>query len=501
MLLRPDVRDLRVIGSYLGRIADGIAVLIAVPALLALWLGEWNAATALLAGSGTALIIGQLARWRLRTTTPLGWGHGAVVVASGWMMGSLLAAVPFHLSGHYGRFLDAWFEGMSGLTATGLTLVQDLDHLPYSLNVYRHMLTFAGGLGIIIVVLALFAAGGGAATLYAAEAREQRLVPNIVRTAKWIAIIAGAYFVVGTIALSIVVRISGITGWRAPFHAVTLFLSAFATAGFAPTSKSIGYYHSLSVELVVLVLMVAGTFSFALHYQLWTGHRREVGRDIEVRTILVSLVLLVTLTLVGLALAGTYTDVTGLSRRGLFTALSAHTTTGFTVTDGSAFLTDWGTIAPFAIVAMMGLGGMAGSTAGGIKALRVGLVAKGVVHDIRRVLAPEAALVVTTFESGKRRILSTKLLRPATFILLLYVVTYLAGAFVGLLYGEWTLSETLFESTSAASSGGLSVGIVAPGMPIALQVTYILQMWVGRLEFVAVFALLGYALSIVRARS
>jgi trk system potassium uptake protein len=501
MFLRPDGRDLRIIGYHLGKVATGLALLMALPAVLAFALQEWNSATALLAGAAVAVAVGQLTEWRLATRANLDWSHGTVVVALAWLLGPLLAAVPLFLSGHVGSFLDAWFEAMSGLTTSGLSVVQDLDHLSYSMGFYRHLTHFAGGQGIVIVVLSLFAAGGGLGTLYAAEGRDERILPNIVRTSRFIFLVAGIYLVVGTLALAVAMHVAGIGGWRGIWHASNVFFAAFDTGGFAPTSQSIGYYHSATVEGVIVVLMVAGTMSFALHHRLWSGRGGELARNLEVRSLLVTTLGTGAVAMVGLTLAGTYASTGGLFRRGFFTVLSAHSGTGFAVTDGTRFLTDWGALAPAALVVAMALGGMAGSTAGGIKAIRVGLTAKSLVHEVRRVLLPEAAVATTSYHSGRPRLLSTRVVRAASTVLLLYVLTYLAGALVGLTYGRWDVTETLFESVSATANVGLSVGITGPDMPVVLQVTYALQMWLGRLEFLAAFALVGYAVSLVRGRT
>jgi trk system potassium uptake protein len=501
VLIRPGRDDLRLIGLYLGRISTGLALVMAAPAVVALLLGEWNAATSLLAGAGIAVALGQLAEWRLATRTDLSWAHGTVIVALAWLLGSVLAGIPIYLSGHVSSFLDAWFEAMSGLTTSGLSVVQDLDHLAYSMNLYRHLTHFAGGQGIVIVMLAVFVSGGGARTLYVAEGREEHLVPNVVRTARFIFTIALVYLVLGTLALTVAVHVGGIGGWRGVWHALNLFFAAFDTGGFAPSSQSIAYYHSLAVEGVIAVLMVAGTMSFALHYQLWLGRTRQLTRDLEVRTLVLTMSVFSAVALVGLAASGAHTGTAGLLRKGFFTVLSAHSGTGFGVNAGTLYLSDWGTMAPAAIVTVMALGGMAGSTAGGIKALRLGLTAKTIQHDLRKVLAPTSALVVTTYHSGRRRILRDPTARAATTILLLYVITYLGGAAIALLYGHWEFKEALFESVSAAGNVGLSVGLVSPDMPTGLQVTYILQMWMGRLEFVAAFALLGYLVTLVRGRT
>lgn len=170
MLFRPDRRDLRVIGLYLGKVATGLSLVMALPAVLAIVLGEWNSATSLLAGAGIAVALGQLAEWRLATRARLNWSHGTVVVALAWLIGSVLAAIPLFLSGHFSDFVDAWFEAMSGLTTSGLSVMHDLDHASYSMNLYRHLTHFAGGQGIVVVVLAMFASGGGAGTLYVRRA-------------------------------------------------------------------------------------------------------------------------------------------------------------------------------------------------------------------------------------------------------------------------------------------------------------------------------------------
>ncbi|MFA9429805.1 TrkH family potassium uptake protein [Egicoccus sp. AB-alg2] len=501
MFLRPDGRDLRIIGFYLGKVAMALALMMALPLAVAVPLGEWDSATALLTGAGVAAAVWQAAEWRLRTRAHLTWAHGTVVVALAWLLGSVLAAVPLFLSGHFSDFLDAWFEAMSGLTTSGLSVVQDLDHLSYSMNLYRHLTHFAGGQGIVIVALSLFSAGGASiGTLYVAEGRDERIVPSVVRTARFIYLIATAYLVAGTVALLASLWASGIGGWRGLWHAVNLFFAAFDTGGFTPMSPSIAYYHAASVELVLVVLMVAGTMSFALHYALWTGRRNELVKNLEVRTLIATTVALTALAVYGLTRSGAYSGTDELFRKGFFTLVSAHSGTGFAVNNGLLYVTDWGVLAPGAVVVAMALGGMAGSTAGGIKALRIGLTAKGLLREVRRLLQPESAVTVATYHSGKRRILKPPALIAATTILLLYVLTYLGGALVGLLYGEWDVTETIFESVSATANVGLSVGITGPDMPKLLQVVFILQMWLGRLEFMAAFAFVGYGISLLGRR-
>ena len=502
LLLRPGADDLKLIGFYLGKVILGLGLILLVPAAIAIVAGEWNSATSFVIGASLCLITAAVSDARLATRRPLTWAHGMVVVALAWLIGAVYAAVPMILSGRFSDPLAAVFEAMSGLTTTGMSVIHDLDHTPVSEDFYRHLLQFAGGQGIVIVVLSLFAAGGArAATLYASEGRDERILPNFIRTARFIFAVAGSFLVVGTTALFVALMVAGFAPGRAAYHAINLFFASFDTGGFSVMQASIAYYHSAGVEVVVMLLMIAGTLSFGLHFALWRDDPREVLRHLETRTLVATTSMFLLAVAFGLVAAGTYSDTTSLFRKGFFTLVSAVSSTGHQVNAGETYLTDWGVLAPAAIVGAMAIGGMASSTAGGIKGIRVGVAFKTLVHDIRRILLPESALVVTTYHAGKRRILRDDVSRAATTVLLLFIVSYLVGAVVGLVYGEHDITQTLFESVSVGSNIGISIGVVSPEMPRGLMAVYIVQMWLGRLEFVAIFALVGYLLSLARGRA
>ena len=500
MLIRPDHDDLRVIGFYLGKVLIGIGYVLLIPILIAAVMGDWDDLSAFVLGMGLALLLGRGAVWSLRTSAELDWSHGLVTVALAWLVGAAVLAVPLDLSGQYGSYVDAYFEIMSGLTATGLSLTQDVDHLSVSMNFLRHLTHFIGGQGIIIVMLTgLGSSSGQVATLYVGEGRDDRVLPNVVRTARFIYLVAGVYLVVGTLALTITGMVAGLQPTRALIHGVNVFMAAFDTGGFATNSTSISYYHSAAMEAVIIVLMIAGAMSFLLHYELWRGRRREVLENLEVRTLAVTGLLTTTVILVGLARAGTFTDAGSLFRTGVFSAISAHTSTGFTVNASRLFVTDWGLIAPAALLIALALGGMASSTAGGVKAIRVGLTAKSVFRDVRRAIQPDAAIVVSTYTQRHRRVIRDAHVRPAITILVLYLLLFIVGALVGVYYG-FPFDQALFESTSASVNGGMSVGVLGPTNPLPMKLIFITQMWLGRLEFMAVFALIGYGVALTRGR-
>lgn len=498
MLRRPSGEDVRLIAYYLGRISYVVAVAGALPAAWAAIAGEWAPFSSFVLMVGVFCLFGALGTSVRYQKQRLDWSHGMVVVALVWLLVPAIGSIPLLLSGHFGDPLDAFFDAMSGLTTTGLSVLQDLDHLAPSVNFWRHLLHFLGGQGIILAALSLFAGGAGM-TLFYGEGRDERIFPSVTSTARFIWAVSIVHLVFGVALLAGVGIFSvGLKPLRAVFHGLMIFMAGFDTGGFSPQSTSVGYYHSAAFEAATAVLMVAGAMSFGLHFALWRRHHSQVFRSLETRTILGTFAATLILTIAGLAALGVYSGLFGLTRQSLFHVISAHSGTGFS-TIPSAELAAWGGLAFGGVAIAMALGGMASSTAGGVKALRIGLTLKVLRDQVRQILLPERAVVPQSyFQSGKRR-LTPELAQAVMAVSLLFVAMYLIGAGVGMAYGN-SLQAALFESVSAGANVGLSVGITAPSMPAMLEVTYAAQMWLGRLEFVAVFALIGFLVSAVRGR-
>ena len=199
--------------------------------------------------------------------------------------------------------------------------------------------------------------------------------------------------------------------------------------------------------------------------------------------------------LAGFLAADTYGDVGSLVRRGFFHVLSAHTSSGFATVTTSDFAR-WGGLSFAAVTTAMALGGMGSSTSGGVKALRVGLTIKTLGKMIRETLLPEHSIVRRSYYQNGLKQLTPALSQSVMALTLLFVGIYLLGALVGIAYG-FPLQDALFESVSAAGTVGLSVGITGPTMPIGLELVYILLMWAGRLEFIALFSLAGFLIATV----
>jgi trk system potassium uptake protein TrkH len=411
------------------------------------------------------------------------------VTGFSWIVLAFIAAIPLYLSGHYANYLNALFDGVSGLTTTGATLIENLDHLAYADNMWRFVMHYVGGLGLIVVALSfgLFGRRAGA-SLYSAEARSEHLVPNIVQTTRFIAKLSLFVIAIATVLLTVICILMGIEPMRAFFHGLCLAVSGFMTGGFTPTSQSITYYHSLGVEIIVMILMVLGSISFTLHSEVWKGRIVAFFRDLEVR-VLVSWVCLIMVVLAAALSASTiFSDLPTLLRRGVFMTIASFSTTGMQNITSSQMTTLLSSGAFLTLAVAMAVGGSAGSTSGGIKLFRLGIISKSIKATIKETLAPDSARVaVDYFHLGRRRV-SPEIVQEAMGVFALYVITYVIGSLIGIAHG-YEASQAIFESVSMTSNGGLTSGILAKDMPVSLEIVYIIQMWAGRLEFVTLLAL------------
>lgn len=481
--------DVRVIGHYLGVLISFFSLLLVVPLVTALVLQEWEPASRYLLAIGLSLIIGSGMRMMRMQPGKLSRLQAMVVTALAWLFLALIAAIPLALSNHYASYLDALFECMSGLTTTGASVVVDIDHLSNADNMFRFMMHFIGGLGLIVVALSLGILGKGTSGLYTSEGRSEHVLPNIVNTTRLISRIAILMVGISAVIMTIICLIAGMEPVRAFLHALWISISGFMTAGFTPTSQSIMYYHSVPMEIICMFLMIMGTINFALFVEIWRGNTLAFFKDIEIRTAFIWLVIVVAVFMSSLASASAFSGLPEMLRRGIFMVISASTTTGFQVITNNQLTTVLSSGAMLMLAMLMAIGGSSGSTAGGMKLSRIGVIAKSVVATIKETLAPDSARVSVVYNHIEKKVLTSDVVKSAMTVSALFIMTFFIGSLAGIAHGYDALSA-IFESISMASNGGLSSGIVSRGMPLSLELVYILEMWAGRLEFVALLALL-----------
>lgn len=491
MWQRFSLYDLRVIGHYLGTLTQLFAALMAVPFITALVFQEWEPAERYLLGIGIALVIGTLLQFLRIEPGRLGRRQALAVTGFAWIVLAFFASVPLFLSGHYATYMDALFDGVSGLTTTGATVALDIDHFSNADNMFRFMMHLVGGLGLIVVALSLGIFGKrSGSSLYTAEGRSEHVVPNVVQTTQLILRITLVIIFIAAVVLTALCISIGMEPVRAVLQSIWLAISAFNTGGFAPMAESVSYYNSLPIEVFLMLLMILGSISFVVHAEVWKGRLQSFFGDIEIRTMLIWLLVMTVVVAASLSASALFSDLPAMIRRGLFMVVSAFSTTGFQNVTTNQLTTVFSSGAFLALALIAAVGGSAGSTAGGVKLHRVGIIFKSIVSTVKEAVSPSSARVVVSYNHLGRRVLSSDAVKEAMTVFVLFVITYSVGALVGIAHG-YEASQAIMESVSMTSNGGIITGIVTPGMSPSLEAFYIFQMWAGRLEFVTLLAVLA----------
>ncbi len=486
-------QDLYIILRDLGLLVPVVGIMATISLIVPLTFGEHFALAPLGITAGISFALGALLYFPCRKAGEAELKHGMIIAAFGWLLVAALGSLPFvftALSAEGGNasetllyFRDpasAFFEAVSGYTGTGLTMAARADLLPKTLQWWRSFTEWIGGMGVIVLMLAILAGprpGAARYSLYYAEARGEKIHPSVtstLRTMWWIFLL---YTFISVVAL----WGAGMPVWESINHAMT----GISTGGFSVTDNSIASYNSVSIELVLIPIMLLGAISFAVHYEMIRGKGKVLWEDFQTRWFLaIALIGIAALTLENLLVIG---GVSAL-RHSTFQLVSAITCTGFQSVD----LSVWSSTGKLLLAAAMFIGGAAGSTAGGIKIMRMLILMKGVQWRFRKIVSPRRAIV--PFRIGPSTIDESEVgqrLEDAALIAFLWLI-FLGLGIVILLHTvsqEHTLSDVVFEVASAQGNVGLSVGITQPTMSLASKLTLCFNMWIGRLEIIPVMML------------
>ena len=343
-------------------------------------------------------------------------------VTTAWILSALLGGIPYLIEGTFVNPIDSTFEAMSGFTTTGATLLPDIEAPSPSILFWRSFTQWLGGIGIVVLFVAIAPIlGFGAARLLSAEVSgidQPRLTPRIADTAKVLATI----YLVLSVAEVIALLIAGMNLYDAVVHTFT----TVATGGFNPKNASVGFYDSVAIEIVIIVFMILGGTSFALYFLLYNQRTFKVFKDTEFLTyigLLVSAVLFVTGILVFQGQYGTNpSDWLQAFRYAAFDTVSIMTTTGYITAD----FDEWDNAARLTMFLLMFVGGCAGSTAGGIKVVRVIVVFKTILGDLLRSIHPQA---VTPPRLGDR-ILSERTRVAILGLVLAWLAVFVVATFL-----------------------------------------------------------------------
>ncbi|MCD6542777.1 MAG: TrkH family potassium uptake protein [Thermoplasmata archaeon] len=381
--------------------------------------------------------------------------------------------------------LSAIFESFAGWTGTGLTMVIHENKLPYTLQFWRTLTQWVGGVGVIVLTLAILARPGtGSFVLYKSEGREQKIHPSVISTVRSIWWIYLFYTAIGIAVLFTVKIFSENRGnltevlWESINHCMT----GLSTGGFSVTDDSIASY-SVYSQIVIMVLMILGAIAFVAHYDLLTGKVKKFFYDPQTKALFVLIIFGVVL----LIIFNHPVTSEGIQKY-VFQFISAITCTGFS-TDS---LSSWSETSKLILSFAMIVGGAAGSTAGGIKLFRIILLTRGVEWRLKKALStPKRVLVYKLGDKSLSPDSAFELVNEAAVISFLWFILLFAGILV-ISYSipNRPLGDIIFEVCSAQGNVGLSVGITSPSMPALAKVMLILNMWIGRLEIIPVIVMI-----------
>ncbi len=320
---------------------------------------------------------------------------GFLITAMFWTVLGLFGALPFALaSDPHLSPTDSIFESISGLTTTGATVISGIDHLPRSILFYRQQLQWLGGIGIIVIAVAILPMLGiGGMQLYRAEtpgpSKTNKLTPRITETAK--ALFTVYLFL--TVACALSYFLAGMSGFDAVCHA----FSTVAIGGFSTHDASIGYFKDDTIVILATLFMVISAINFGLHFTAWRSHSAGVYfRDSETKFFCSVLLIGIILCCGVLVYSGEYNTYNGIVH-GLFQAVSLTTTTGFSTANFSV----WPSFLPLLLIMLSFMGGCVGSTGGGIKAMRLMLIYKQGLRELKQLVHPNA---VIPLKVGSRRV-------------------------------------------------------------------------------------------------
>lgn len=321
-----------------------------------------------------------------RSSKDLSLREGFAVVTFGWTVFAVFGALPYILSGAIPSPLNAIFETMSGFTTTGSTILTEIESLPESLLFWRSLTHWLGGMGIIVLSLAILPMlGVGGMQLFKAEVpgpTADRLKPRIQDTAK---MLWGVYFLL-TMAETVLLLFGGMTFFDALCHS----FATLATGGFSTKNTSIAAYDSSYIDYVITLFMILAGVNFALHFQVLRGRARDFFRSEELRVYLEIIFFATLIIMLFNWYDGIYPGFGDNLRYSLFQVSSIITTTGF----GTADFELWPVVAQYLLVMLMFVGGCAGSTGGGMKVARILLLFKHAQAQVFRLIHPRAIRLV-----------------------------------------------------------------------------------------------------------
>lgn len=471
---------LKIIGGLL--LFEGVFLLSAI--IVALIYKE-EVLSHFLLSSGIAIVLGLIFYLSGRNASPvIGKREGSVIVTSIWIWFSLIGLLPYWLSESIPDFTDAFFETMSGFTTTGASILNNIESLPNSILYWRSLTQWIGGLGIIVISLALLPIFGfSSVQLFSAEATgptKDKIHPRMSDTAKRLL----AIYLILTIVQVLLLVVAGM-GW---FDAVNHAYTTMATGGFSTKQLSVGYWSSPAIQYIIIFFMFFAGVNFTLFYFFVKGKFSKIKENQEFKFFIAFALICTLLTAIAtydFTLPASFSHVEKVFRDSLFIVISLISTTGYVTVDYMQFQP----VVWLLLLVVMLTGASAGSTAGGMKQIRVLLALKYAYYEFKRIIHPNAVFPVRY----NQHVVKDEVITRVLAFILLYMIIIVVGA-VFLAFSGMGFLESISGMITCISDVGPGLGSIGPAfsfseVPTISKWMLSFVMLIGRLEVFTVLIL------------
>lgn len=453
--------DLRIVAKNSGYLMIGIGIMCLIPLIFDLIYFEFDILSFVIPGLISILLgVFALKYFDEKVNKKMRFKHGMIISAFAWLWACLIGGFVFTLSTHI-PIIDGVFESMSALTGTGITMFMDVEILPHSILFFRAFEQWVGGLGVVVMVIAVLTKPGSVSSkLYHSEAREDRIKPSIKATMEKTIEIYAIYTAAGIIMY--------LLAGMPLFDSVCNTFHMVSTGGMSIKNANMGFYHNDIIYLISIVLMILGATSFLAHYKVIKTKGKSLFGDLQFQ-IIISVIAIVTLMLYFVS------NIVPIDL--LFTVVSAMTTTGASVASPTT-MAGWPSFVIICLMCLMLTGGSNGSTVGAIKLVRMITYFKGIYRHIREILSPDGRVVPIKLHGHT---IPEKAIAQAGSYITLYMMFIMFTWALFCLFG-YDPFKSLFAAMSLQGNNGLELGIINYTLDPVLKLVSIFDMWTGRLE-------------------
>ena len=453
--------DLLIVAKNSGYLMIGIGIMCLIPLIFDLIYFEFDILSFVIPGLISILLgVFALKYFDEKINKKMRFKHGMIISAFAWLWACLIGGFVFTLSTHI-PIIDGVFESMSALTGTGITMFMDVEILPHSILFFRAFEQWVGGLGVVVMVIAVLTKPGSVSSkLYHSEAREDRIKPSIKATMEKTIEIYAIYTAAGIIMY--------LLAGMPLFDSVCNTFHMVSTGGMSIKNANMGFYHNDIIYLISIVLMILGATSFLAHYKVIKTKGKSLFGDLQFQ-IIISVIAIVTLMLYFVS------NIVPIDL--LFTVVSAMTTTGASVASPTT-MAGWPSFVIICLMCLMLTGGSNGSTVGAIKLVRMITYFKGIYRHIREILSPDGRVVPIKLHGHT---IPEKAIAQAGSYITLYMMFIMFTWALFCLFG-YDPFKSLFAAMSLQGNNGLELGIINYTLDPVLKLVSIFDMWTGRLE-------------------